>query len=79
MGDKAVKMHDELYDEAKRLVRSTTLPSVTFVQRKLKVDFTRAASILRELEDEGLVGVPTMDELDGPEKQKKSPREPGGH
>ena len=70
MGDKAVKMHDELYDEAKRLVRTTTLPSVTFVQKKLKVDFTRAASILRELEDEGLVGVPTMEELDGPAKPK---------
>ena len=64
MGEKAVKVHDELYDEAKALVRSTTLPSVTFVQRKLKVDFNRAASILRDLEDEGLVGVPTLDEFD---------------
>ena len=69
MVDKAMKVHDELYDEAKRLVRSTTLPSVTFVQRKLKVDFTRAAQILRELENEGLIGVPTLDDLDRPKPQ----------
>jgi len=71
MGDRAVKMHDELYDEAKRLVKSTTLPSVTFVQRKLKVDFDRAANILRDLENEGLVGVPSLDEFDG--------EKPAGH
>jgi len=69
MVDKAMKVHDELYDEAKRLVRSTTLPSVTFVQRKLKVDFTRAAQLLRELENEGLVGVPALDDLDRPKPQ----------
>ncbi|MBI5525596.1 MAG: hypothetical protein HY897_04615 [Deltaproteobacteria bacterium] len=64
--------HDELYDEAKRLVRRTTLPSVTYVQRKLKVDFSRAARILRDLEAEGVFGVPPVD----PSPQPETPASP---
>jgi DNA segregation ATPase FtsK/SpoIIIE-like protein len=52
---------DEFHEEARRLVRSTTLPSVSFLQRKLHVDFDRAARILRELEVEGVFGVPGPD------------------
>lgn len=49
---------DELYDEAKRIARSTSLPSVSFLQRKLHVDFDRAARIRDDLEEEGVWGVP---------------------
>jgi len=51
---------DDLYDEARRVIRSTTLPSVSFVQRKLHIDFDRAASLLREIEEESLTGVPKV-------------------
>ena len=51
---------DELYDEAKRIVRSTSLPSVSFLQRKLHVDFDRAARLRDDLEKEGIWGVPGL-------------------
>ena len=52
---------DELAEEVRRILSSTTLPSVSFVQRKLHIDFDRAAKIMREIEDEGLTGVPKAD------------------
>jgi DNA segregation ATPase FtsK/SpoIIIE-like protein len=60
-GKSAPPLHaggDELTDEARRILRTTTLPSVSFVQRKLHIDFDRAARIMREIEEDGLTGVP---------------------
>jgi len=44
------------------VIRSTSLPSVSFVQRKLHIDFDRAASLLREIEEESLTGVPEAED-----------------
>lgn len=48
---------DELYEEAKTTVLSTGNASTTFLQRKLKIGYARAASIMDQLEQQGVVGV----------------------
>jgi S-DNA-T family DNA segregation ATPase FtsK/SpoIIIE len=47
---------DDLYDEAKSIVFSTGNASTTFLQRKLKIGYARAASLMDELERKGVVG-----------------------
>ena len=47
---------DDLFEEAKDLVISTGNASTTFLQRKLKIGYARAASIMDELESRGVVG-----------------------
>lgn len=47
---------DTLYSQAKDIVVSTGQASTTFLQRKLKVGYARAASIMDQLEDQGVVG-----------------------
>lgn len=47
---------DALYKEAKDIVLSTGNASTTFLQRKLKVGYARAASLMDQLEMQGVVG-----------------------
>jgi len=47
---------DDLYEEAKSIVFSTGNASTTFLQRKLKIGYARAASLMDELERKGVVG-----------------------
>ena len=47
---------DELFVEAGRLVISTGMASVSFLQRKLKLGYARAARLIDLLEDNGVVG-----------------------
>jgi S-DNA-T family DNA segregation ATPase FtsK/SpoIIIE len=47
---------DELYEEAKTTVLTTGNASTTFLQRKLKIGYARAASIMDQLEHQGIVG-----------------------
>ena len=47
---------DELFDEAARLVVRHQQGSVSLIQRRLKVGYARAARIVDELEDAGIVG-----------------------
>lgn len=49
---------DELYDMAKRLVLETGQASTSFLQRRLRLGYARAARILDVMEQEGLVGPP---------------------
>lgn len=49
---------DSLYKEAVDIVMSTGNASTTFLQRKLKVGYARAASLIDELEDRGVIGPP---------------------
>lgn len=51
MGEK-----DELYDMAKRLVLETGQASTSFLQRRLRLGYGRAARILDQMEQEGLIG-----------------------
>lgn len=46
---------DSMYQKALELVLSTRTASTTFLQRKLKVGYARAASLMDELEDRGVI------------------------
>ena len=47
---------DSLYDQAKDVVLGTGNASTTFLQRKLKIGYARAASLMDQLERQGIVG-----------------------
>ena len=46
---------DDLYDEAARIVVSTGQASISYLQRKLRIGFSRAARLVDMMEVEGLV------------------------
>jgi S-DNA-T family DNA segregation ATPase FtsK/SpoIIIE len=46
---------DELYDEAARIVVSTGQASISYLQRKMRIGFSRAARLVDMMEAEGLV------------------------
>lgn len=47
---------DSLYEEARSIVVETGTASTTFLQRKLKIGYARAASLMDELEQNGVIG-----------------------
>jgi DNA segregation ATPase FtsK/SpoIIIE, S-DNA-T family len=47
---------DPLYEDAKKLVLGTGNASTTFLQRKMKLGYARAASLMDQLEQNGIVG-----------------------
>ncbi len=47
---------DTLYDQAYSIVVDTKNASTTFLQRKLKIGYARAASLMDELETKGVIG-----------------------
>jgi S-DNA-T family DNA segregation ATPase FtsK/SpoIIIE len=49
------KGNDPLYDQALTLVVSSKSASTTFLQRKLKIGYARAASLMDELEQNGII------------------------
>jgi S-DNA-T family DNA segregation ATPase FtsK/SpoIIIE len=50
---------DELYGEAVELVRRLNKASVSLLQRRLRIGYTRAARLIDIMEAEGIVGPPT--------------------
>lgn len=54
--DKSLANVDSLYPKASKLVKEEGSASITFLQRKLKVGYARAASIIDQLEENGIVG-----------------------
>jgi S-DNA-T family DNA segregation ATPase FtsK/SpoIIIE len=46
---------DELYDEASRIVVSTGQVSISYLQRKLRIGFSRAARLVDMMEADGLI------------------------
>lgn len=49
---------DALYEQALDLVKRTGAISTTFIQRKLKIGYARAASIMDQLEENGIISPP---------------------
>ncbi len=47
---------DALYDQALDVVLASKSASTTYLQRKLKIGYARAASLMDELEENGVVG-----------------------
>ncbi len=71
---------DELYKEALNIVVQTRQASVSMIQRKLRVGYTRAARMIDIMEEEGIVGpyngakprdilVDNIEELEGVEEE----------
>jgi S-DNA-T family DNA segregation ATPase FtsK/SpoIIIE len=46
---------DELYDEAARIVVSSGQASISYLQRRLRIGFSRAARLVDMMESDGLV------------------------
>jgi S-DNA-T family DNA segregation ATPase FtsK/SpoIIIE len=54
-GEQGIEL-DSLYEQAKEIILSTGNASTTFLQRKLKIGYARAASLMDQLEMQGIVG-----------------------
>jgi S-DNA-T family DNA segregation ATPase FtsK/SpoIIIE len=47
---------DEMYDRAVEIVAQTRNASISYVQRRLKIGYNRAARIVEHMENQGVVG-----------------------
>jgi S-DNA-T family DNA segregation ATPase FtsK/SpoIIIE len=54
--ERAAQDKDELYDQAVQIVRDSNTASVSLLQRRLRIGYSRAARLIDELEENGLVG-----------------------
>ncbi|MDX2347893.1 MAG: FtsK/SpoIIIE domain-containing protein, partial [Nitrospirota bacterium] len=52
---------DETYERARELVMTTGQASASFIQRRLRVGYPRAARMIEQMESEGLVSAPGRD------------------
>jgi S-DNA-T family DNA segregation ATPase FtsK/SpoIIIE len=50
---------DDIYDDAVALVRRNKRASISMLQRKLRIGYTRAARLIEQMEEKGIVGPPT--------------------
>jgi S-DNA-T family DNA segregation ATPase FtsK/SpoIIIE len=57
--DVSVDGEDAMYDEAVELVRRLNKASVSLLQRRLRIGYTRAARLIDLMEERGVVGPPT--------------------
>jgi S-DNA-T family DNA segregation ATPase FtsK/SpoIIIE len=49
---------EALYREAERIVRQTGQPSISLLQRRLRIGFNRAGRMIDRMEREGIVSAP---------------------
>ena len=52
---------DEVYERARELIMTTGQASASFLQRRLRVGYPRAARMIEQMEEEGLVSAPGRD------------------
>lgn len=52
---------DSLFEEAKQIVLSTQYASTSYLQRKLRIGYNRAARLMDELEEQGIISRPEGD------------------
>jgi S-DNA-T family DNA segregation ATPase FtsK/SpoIIIE len=52
---------DEVYEQAKELVMSSGQASASLIQRRLRVGYPRAARMIEQMEEEGIVGAAGRD------------------
>ncbi len=55
--EEAASNRDELYDRALTVIRSEGRVSTTLIQRKLQIGYSRAARIIDQLEEEGVIKI----------------------
>ena len=48
--------YDEMYEQARELVIESRQASISWVQRRLRVGYNRAARLIEEMERTGVVG-----------------------
>jgi DNA segregation ATPase FtsK/SpoIIIE-like protein len=58
-GDENTDSDDVLYEEAVEMVRRLNKASVSLLQRRLRIGYTRAARLIDRMEEEGIVGPAT--------------------
>lgn len=58
-GDEPEDDEDAMYEEAVELVRRLNKASVSLLQRRLRIGYTRAARLIDMMEERGIVGPPT--------------------
>ncbi len=56
MGSQANMEQDDLYDEVRSFVQEQDKASISFIQRRFKIGFNRAANLMEQLEREGIIG-----------------------
>lgn len=54
-------VEDETYERARELIMTTGQASASFLQRRLRVGYPRAARMIEQMEQEGLVSAPGRD------------------
>jgi S-DNA-T family DNA segregation ATPase FtsK/SpoIIIE len=47
---------DEMFDQAVAIVAETRNASISYVQRRLKIGYNRAARIIEQMEVDGMIG-----------------------
>ncbi|MGM0846708.1 MAG: DNA translocase FtsK [Bacillota bacterium] len=55
-GNKPASVEDELYDEAVQLIAEMQTASVSMLQRRFRIGYTRAARLIDAMEERGVVG-----------------------
>ena len=54
--DEAEEEYDDKYDEALAIVAKDRQASISYIQRRLRIGYNRAARIIETMEREGVVG-----------------------
>ena len=57
-GDSGGGSDNDLYNQAVEIVRRDRKPSISYVQRQLRIGYNRAAILIERMEKEGVIGAP---------------------